>query len=71
MTTTMPEDGSGVRVRIKEAGCEDIQLRDYFAGQALAGAFTQVGDFENILFNTLAKDCYTVADAMMRARKPI
>lgn len=53
-----------------------ISLRDWFAGQALAGAsansdrieWTRIGESEPEFLQRLAKDCYDVADAMLKAR---
>jgi len=49
----------------------DITLRDYFAGQALAGVFSQVDYLGDIRFDLIAIDCYDVADAMLKQSKEI
>lgn len=43
-----------------------MSLRDYFAGQALTEAF-QNGDTE-IHDDVMARRCYEIADAMLKAR---
>jgi hypothetical protein len=55
---------------------EDLQgmsLRDWFAGQALSGVWAgRESDFVKISVPTsddVAGACYTIADAMMEARK--
>ena len=45
-----------------------MTLRDYFAGQALAGAMSTVGNVLAIEFNDMVKDCYDAADAMIAER---
>ena len=45
-----------------------VSLRDYFAGQALAGAMSTVGNVLAIAFKDMAKDCYDAADAMITER---
>lgn len=55
---------------------EGMSLRDYFAGQALAGVngetlyFGTVGKPHNP-WPDVAKDCYRAADAMLEARKEL
>ena len=44
---------------------EGISLRDYFAGQALAGY--KWGDYDDI--NGVAREAYCVADAMLSQRE--
>jgi len=45
-----------------------MSLRDYFAAMALQGNH---GNFqENCTPETLAKQCYEIADAMLKARRP-
>lgn len=44
---------------------EEKRLRDYFAGQALAGAVTHEGEED---CEYLAKWSYEMADAMLRQR---
>lgn len=45
------------------ADSEGMSLRDWFAGQALAGRMTHMAD------QPLAEYCYRIADAMLAARK--
>ena len=57
---------------------EGMSLRDYFAGQALAGitaglcSDTSVGDraYDRVRFSHAAEDAYAMADAMLAARSP-
>ena len=46
---------------------EGMSLRDYFAGQALAGIFNHDGA-EDCSLDQIASDCYLYADAMIEAR---
>jgi hypothetical protein len=43
-------------------------LRDYFAGQALAGYCTRYNQPNNGVPESVAEDAYTLADAMLKAR---
>jgi hypothetical protein len=47
---------------------ETIDLRDYFAGQALASINLGIGVTDAFYRNT-AKHCYALADAMLKARE--
>ena len=46
---------------------EGMSLRDYFAGQALAGLLAQYG--YGALKQSLITDCYEYADAMLAERE--
>lgn len=49
---------------------DDFTLRDYFAGQALAGIMSNVkDDFGDDPLGTISKLCYAYADAMLDYRK--
>lgn len=46
-----------------------MTLRDYFAGQMLAGIFASYSYLETVTsFGGVAKNCYVMADAMLRVR---
>jgi small ligand-binding sensory domain FIST len=45
-----------------------MTLRDYFAGQALAG-FVADGETNGVSDQSLAKQSYSLADAMLSARE--
>jgi hypothetical protein len=47
---------------------DGMTLRDWFAGQALAGMLAKYGIADS-LAETTAEDCYIHADAMLRARE--
>jgi hypothetical protein len=47
-------------------GANGMPLRDYFAGQALAGLMLGVRRGGAMM---LARECYEMADAMLRARE--
>ena len=49
---------------------DDFTLRDYFAGQALAGIMVAnvEEDFDNNPRETIAKICYEYADALIKQR---
>lgn len=48
----------------------DMTLRDYFAGQALAGMMAnEKRTGEHVTFGKWAKEAYYFADAMLEARK--
>lgn len=69
----MSEKDGGPAFPIPEVHCEGMSLRDYFAGQVLAGALANPAtmmDAENDEHTQqLASIVYTVADAMLRARE--
>jgi len=46
-----------------------MTLRDYFAGQALTGFASSMGDVAVPYWELMARDAYAVADAMLAARK--
>lgn len=46
--------------------CDSFNLRDYFAGQALAGLGSC---YVHNSVSDIAETCYTVADAMLRERE--
>lgn len=46
-----------------------MTLRDWFAGQALAGAMSTLGDVHSIRWAEVTRDCYIAADNMLEARK--
>jgi hypothetical protein len=49
-----------------------MSLRDYFAAKALAGVLATITDMTPASRNDTARiaaDCYTMADAMLRARE--
>lgn len=46
-----------------------MSLRDWFAGQAMAGFSSTLSGVEHIHWSKLASDAYTAADAMLAARK--
>lgn len=48
---------------------DEFTLRDYFAGQALAGIMTNIAkDFGEDPLGTISKLCYDYADAMLDYR---
>jgi hypothetical protein len=63
---TLPDGDSVIRQQ------DGMSLRDYFAGQALAGWFAQFADPEtgnpSTFCDSAAKCCYAHADAMLAAR---
>jgi hypothetical protein len=46
---------------------DGMTLRDYFAGEALIKRGFNVRPYDNT--DEVAKDCYKMADAMLKARK--
>lgn len=64
MTTTVNDGGPAFPV-VAENGLGHIALRDWFAGQALAGRIVEGGVIPDI-----AAECYRIADAMLAARTP-
>jgi hypothetical protein len=52
-------------------GEEGMTLRDYFAGQVLAGWMCDpsANPYEDAARNHIAEHCYRLADAMLRARQ--
>jgi hypothetical protein len=49
----------------KQGGYDGMTLRDYFAGQALAG---RLADGTDGLRQSVAEEAYAYADAMLKAR---
>jgi len=52
--------------------CEDggMSLRDYFAGQALAGLFKEGNNYiDEDVARRIAEQCYTVANAMLTEKE--
>jgi hypothetical protein len=45
-----------------------LTMRDYFAGQALAGMVSSMADDPHIPWKEGARACYMVADAMIKVR---
>ena len=50
-------------------GCEGMSLRDYFAGQALAGILAKGGSTADVAFVGFASHAYAMADAMLHVRE--
>lgn len=49
---------------------DGMDLRDYFAAKAMEGIISVIDDNNSEpLWDVIAKDAYTMADAMMGARK--
>ena len=49
---------------------DGMTLRDYFAGQALVGAIARPGvEWGENPCATVARDAYSIADAMLKARQ--
>ena len=44
-----------------------VSMRDYFAGQALAGVFASGNS--RVIYKIASDQCYAIADAMLEARK--
>jgi len=51
-----------------QPGWYGMTLRDWFAGQALAGMLAKYG-IEDSSVETMTEDCYLHADAMLQARE--
>lgn len=47
---------------------DGMTLRDYFAGQALAGYIANSNDKSDMSKSDIAADCYGLADAMLKER---
>jgi hypothetical protein len=65
MTTI--DDGGPAFPRHGYNSNDGMTLRDWFAGQALAGLASYVT--KGATFDDIAKDAYAIADAMLRARE--
>ena len=50
-------------------GCYGLSIRDWFAGQALAGWMASFGDTTAVKASACAELAYELADAMLAARK--
>jgi len=60
---TLTKDHGGPAFPVPQGGRGGMTLRDYFAGQVLAGLGDAIGQVD------VAKVAYLVADAMIEARK--
>ena len=60
---TLTKDHGGPAFPVPQGGRGGMTLRDYFAGQVLAGLGDAIGQVD------VAKVAYLVADAMIKARK--
>lgn len=59
----------GVATNSAEFDMPGMSLRDYFAGHALSGLMSTVADMaKGTTVDTIAADCYGVADAMLAER---
>ena len=50
-------------------GWHGMSLRDYFAGQAIVGVLANGDDYESADWSGCAIYAYSLADAMLKARK--
>ena len=64
MSTPIDDGGPAVPFYDGVGGVPGMTLRDYFAGQALAGPCADGGRIDSVV-----KFCYEVADMMIAARK--
>jgi hypothetical protein len=46
---------------------DGVTLRDYFAAKAMQGLLA--GSLESVELGVIARDCYRLADAMLKARE--
>ena len=58
---------------MKECGpprlvAQNMSLRDWFAGQALAGMSASVDGYDKPWWDRIAEEAYTAADALLSAR---
>jgi hypothetical protein len=72
--TDKPKTTGGVPFLYSESGYElpdpVITLRDYFAGQALAGLLAnRTADCEPWTYKDMASVCYLAADTMLQVRE--
>ena len=65
LVVPLPADPNGMLVEAENRG---MSLRDWFAGQALAGLFAHPGASDCSIAE-IAQDCYGHADAMIAERK--
>jgi len=56
------------RLRTRSTSDNGMTLRDYFAGQYLASIAVTNANNDVVFYDNIAKDCYKVADAMLRER---
>jgi hypothetical protein len=72
--TTTPKDGGPAFPRTVRnwndhlEALDGMTLRDWFAGQALAGFTATMGEVDEPNWELLAQDCYQAADAMIAER---
>ena len=61
--------GNGTAYHYTPVGREGMTLRDWFAGQALTGAIGVWLSAKQKDMDEVAKACYRIADAMLKARE--
>lgn len=59
-----PETGGG-----HAAAFQGMTLRDYFAAKAMQGITSTLSGTAPVLYDAIADDAYTIADAMLKARE--
>jgi hypothetical protein len=63
--STINDGGFAFPMPDRYGGANGMTLREYYAGQALAGLLASTKTSDGL---TIAKDAYILADAMLRAR---
>jgi hypothetical protein len=65
-----PTGGPAFPINVdSEMTCLGITARDYFAAKAMDVAMNQIKDYYGIDKDAVAKWCYAMADAMLKARE--
>ena len=64
----MSKDTGGPAFPVEQHDQDGMTLRDYLAAQALDVSIQQTRDFYGIDKDRVAKWCYEMADAMLKAR---
>jgi hypothetical protein len=70
MTDRLKDGGPAFPREYTHKGHSGMSLRDWFAGQALAGSLSNPNHtLGTVTFEMVSTDCYKWADAMLAARK--
>jgi hypothetical protein len=65
----MAKNGGGAAFPNPAFGKEGMTLRDYFAAKVLQGVLSNLGAYNVSTDRDVARKCYDMADAMLKARE--
>jgi len=64
-----PQSNDRVVHALSVANSSGMTLRDYFAAKAMQGITSTLSGTAPVLYDAIADDAYTIADAMLKARE--